>query len=736
MHEAKPNESDDTQKSSEGVQQETGLQNDIQHLAEEEQTPVSSEVDLPPQEESDKKEPDQELEGKTNEQAQSSPTESNTTHKDVEKAQQEPELQSEVQHVAEENVTTAASQVDLPSKEVSASEQKVIDEGEVVQESQTTVDEPTGKPTDSNVNHDHSEHEEDDHEHHDEELDFEKLSKTELVHFIVDLNKETNMRRVDRLLKRIRPAFDHFFESSKAEALEKFTDEGNDEEDFAFKGDEEDRRFIDYYDLLRDKKQQFFHQLEKQKEDNYKKKLDLLDQIRELVDGEESNASFKAVRELQDEWKKIGPVLGQHNKTLWANYNALLDRFYDARSIYFELKELDRKKNLESKLELCEKAESLDELENVKDAVIQLNELHEEFKHIGPVPKDDQEALWVRFKAASDKIYIKRKEFVQELKHELVDNMEKKLRLGEEAESFTQFNSDRITDWNAKTKEIQQLQKKWEAIGSLPREKAKEVNKKFWNSFKQFFSNKSAFFKQFESQREDNLRKKEELVAQAEAMKDSEDWNKATESYKNLQRQWKDIGPVPEKVRNEVYKKFKAACDHFFDRRRAQNQGQGQEYEANYQQKLAICEQIEKRAAEETLDLNQIYDLVDEYEEIGFVPRNAIKSMHTRFDEVIAMIIDHQDLADEDKNEFKINIQVNRMKHSPHGGQRIHKKENAIKRRISNLEHDINTLKTNMDFFASSKKADQLKEEMEEKIRKSTKELEDLKHQLRVLRQA
>lgn len=588
----------------------------------------------------------------------------------------------------------------------------------------------TGTEHEGDESHDHE---------NEEELDFEQYEKSELVDYLVKLKDETDFRKIDRVLKEIRPKYDEYFEAEKKEAWEKFkaeSDEVVDEADFEFKGDKLDQKFNDYYNLLRTRRNDFFSNLEKQKEDNLKKKQEILDKIRDLVDGEETNVSIKAIKELQDEWKSVGPVPPGQNKTLWANYNALLDRFYDARSIYFELKELDRKKNLKAKLELCERAEALDKEENIKDAIVQLNELHEEFKHIGPVPKEEQEPLWLRFKAASDNIYAKRKEFVEDLKHELQENLEKKVRLAEEVQAYVDFDSERINDWNAKTKEIIEIQKKWESIGGLPREKAKEVNKAFWGNFKKFFNNKNAFFKRLEAKREENLKLKQELAEKAEALKDSKEWDKTAQELKKIQQEWKDIGPVPEKFRNEVYQRFKAACDHFFDQRRSQNSEQNKEFEENYQKKLEICDRMEDIAKSGEIDLDTIYDLVDEYSELGFVPRNVIKKMHNRFDEVCAMLVKHSSLTDEEKEELKINIQVNKLKGSPHGDRKLQRKENAIRRKINSLESDISTWKNNLEFFASSKKADALKDDFNEKIEKATRELEDLKKQLDILHQA
>lgn len=563
---------------------------------------------------------------------------------------------------------------------------------------------------------------------------FDKLTKEELLKTAAELSELSDPRRAEGISRDVKNAFDEIFGKERAEALEKFTAEGGETSDFEYKHDSDAEKFEGYLKTIRERKAKYYHELEKQKDSNLERKNELLEKLRHIVDGEESTTSINILKTLQAEWKSIGPVPGAQNKTLWANYNALIDRFYDNRSIYFELKELDRKKNLDSKLELCDKAEKLDEETNIKEAVKVLNELHEEFKHIGPVPKDDQEELWQRFKAASDKIYVKRKGFVDQLKTELKENMTKKLALGDEATALLSFDSDRINEWNDKTKELLELQKKWESIGGLPREHAKEVNKKFWAAFKGFFANKNKFFKQLESMRDENLVKKEALVAQSEALIESTHWNATAEEFKKLQNQWKEIGPVPEKKRNEVYKRFKAAGDAFFNKRREQNKGADKEFEGNLKLKQAICDKLEALAKSDSLDQEEVFKLQDEFGQIGFVPRNAIKKIQKRYDLALEGVMKGAEMSEEEMSAFKANLSVNKLKGGPNGDRRLNRKEQGVRRRITQLESDLNTWRTNMEFFASSAKADKLKDQVEGRINEAQTELEALKAELRVIR--
>ncbi|HEX7014396.1 MAG TPA: DUF349 domain-containing protein, partial [Cyclobacteriaceae bacterium] len=401
--------------------------------------------------------------------------------------------------------------------------------------------------------------------------DYSAFTKKQFVDLVKELSRSDDLSRADRVLREVKPLFDDIREKERTAAKERFVENGGSEEDFEYKDDELDIAFDAHVRLIRDRRSRQIREEEDRKTENLRIKQELLEKLRELVDSQDMNNQFEKFKELQKEWKAVGPVPGPYAKTIWANYHALVDRFYDNQSIYFELKELDRKKNLEAKLDLCVRAERLAEVEIIKDAIRELNELHHEFKHIGPVPIEDKDSIWQRFKAASDAVYARRDAYLQTLQQELNVNLDRKVAIADEVQVFTTFQSDRIKEWNQKTKEILELQRRWEEVGGLPRAKAKEVNKRFWSAFKLFFSNKNAFFKKLDEEREQNLKLKNELVARARELKDSTDWETASTELKALQAKWKEIGPVPEKFREKVFQEFKEACDYFFEQRRSQH---------------------------------------------------------------------------------------------------------------------------------------------------------------------
>lgn len=644
-----------------------------------------------------------------NQQEQSAPVEKEETTKS--------EIPAEENQIKEEPSSDTDETKAEVSSEASEAKEEVSD-----QENQS---QPSADEKEEDDDHDHDDHE--------ELPDYAEFNKEQLVEAIKEVSKSDNFKKADRIINEIKPIFDEIYESERKEALDKFLAEGGEEADFAMKHDELNDRFEANYQLYRDRRKKHYKELEHQKDENLKTKQEILDRLRELVDGEETITSLNVIKDLQKEWKSVGPVPGSQSKTLWANYNALLDRYYDQRSILFELKELDRKKNLQAKIELCVKAEELAQSEDVPYAIKHLNDLHEEYKHIGPVPKEEQEPLWQRFKAASDAIYEKRKEFVKNLKEIQTENLEKKEQIIEKLKPYLEFDSDRIKEWNGKTKEILAIQKEWEATGQVPKENAKEINKSFWGNFKQFFANKHEFFKRLDSMREENLKKKQEFVEKAKELSESTDWNKTADQLKGLQRQWKEVGPVPEKFRESIYKEFKAACDKFFENKRAGSKDAQKEFEENLKAKEDIISQINQL---EPGDLDQLEAYEQAYGKIGFVPKDAIQKVKEDFSKAVQNFIDKSEdvLTDEQKEKVKLMAQITKIMSGPNSDRKLNQKENSIRKKIGDLQNDIVTWKNNMEFFASSKTADKVKKEFEIKIEEAEKEISLLKKQLRIVR--
>ncbi|HBK89527.1 MAG: DUF349 domain-containing protein [Cyclobacteriaceae bacterium] len=570
--------------------------------------------------------------------------------------------------------------------------------------------------------------------------DFSNFTKQDYVDLLKDLAHQNDHRKTEAVLREIKSRYDELLDKERQEALKKFVDEGGAVDDFSFRGSELDNTFDANYKLLRDRRAEFARTQEEQKNQNFEKKNHLLEELRALVDGEDNKHSFEKFKEIQQRWKAIGAVPMAQVRPLWASYHALVDRFYDNRNIYFELKELDRKKNLAAKTELCVRAEKLADVTKIGEAIRELNELHEEYKHIGPVSREDQEPLWERFKKASDAVYARRDEYIGKLQQEFTNNLALKQQVIAEIAEFTTFQSDRIKEWNQKTTQIMALQKKWEAIGAVPRAKTKDINKQFWSAFKIFFSNKSGFFKKLDESRQQNLALKKELVAQAEAIKDNTtDWEKTANTLKALQVKWKEIGPVPDKVRESVFQEFKAACDHFFGQRRATLDAADKEQQENLTKKEAICSELERMVNEKTGTLGQLKEMQRSFHAIGFVPRTAMNGIKNRFNTATEKLMTSlSEVSQEEKDKAMLEIQLENMKTDPDASHKLHVREQTLRKQITKAENDLATLKNNLEFFARSKgkNAEDLRADVNQKIEAAAAELAKLKSQLKVLRSA
>ncbi|MPR36371.1 DUF349 domain-containing protein [Cytophagaceae bacterium SJW1-29] len=592
-----------------------------------------------------------------------------------------------------------------------------------------------------------------------DDIDYSQLSKSELVTAlekeIEDLSVPSvgtaRFRKADAVVKEIRPVLDQLKRTEWNSAKEKYVTDTGSEDGFEYKHDETTRRIEELTKEIRSKRKDFFQKLEKNKDQNFNQKTELLQRLRELVDTDESHetgaadikSSWEEFKKIQEEWKQAGNVSSPHNGTLWATYNALIDRYFSNRNIYFELKELDRKRNSELKIELCEKIENLVKtLENrpmSREVLNEGNQIFEEYKHVGPAPRDEQEVLWQRFKKSLDALYDARRAQYDDQKKTMVEVYEQKSKIYEAIVPYTTFSSGSINEWNTKSKEIIAYQEAWVATkGPMPRDEGKQLSKKFWAALKTFFSNKGEFFKQLEAKREHNLKAKTALCEEVERIVESgEDTPANTQRVIELQKQWKGIGQVPEKFKNSIYTRFKQSCDAYFDQKRSKNKEQDKDFDDNLAQKKKLCERIEKAAADpKDSTLSHLNDFKEEWAKIGFVPRKDMQSIQKRY---IAAINDYVGaigkLSSKEKEQVVLESEVEMVKEGD-SSRNLYRKESDIRRKVTQLENDIALWQNNIEFFAKSKSADKVKAQFEEKIRKASEQLEDLKHQLTIIQEA
>ncbi|MDD2425413.1 MAG: DUF349 domain-containing protein, partial [Bacteroidales bacterium] len=384
-----------------------------------------------------------------------------------------------------------------------------------------------------------------------------------------------------------------------------------------------ERGFKELYQNYKTLRTEFLQNLEKQKEENLNSKLQIIEELKELLEKQEDiQQTFPAFRELQNRWKSVGPVPQARNKDMWETYQYLIERFYDYVKINNELRDLDFKKNLEMKTELCEKAEVLLEEPNIIQAFKRLQKLHEEWREIGPVSKEMREEIWDRFREATSKINRKQQEHFEGQKEEQKENLEKKRELCDKIETLVNSAKEERADWNILTREVENIQSAWREIGFATKKENQRIYDRFRAACDIFYNAKRDHYTQFKEVMQENLEKKISLCEQAEALKDSQDWKRTTDQLITLQKRWKEIGPVARKHSDTVWKRFRAACDYFFDNKSKHFSSVDENYEQNLAKKLELIQDINEykmdtKSIENSMALK---DFQERWAEIGFVP--------------------------------------------------------------------------------------------------------------------
>ncbi len=563
------------------------------------------------------------------------------------------------------------------------------------------------------------------------EKDYASLSEKELLQELKNLNGRSP-REVAPVLKEIKRVFDEQVEHQKEEALKKFTDEGGVAEDFEMRLQPHHKDFMDIFGGVNHMVSSYFSEQEDQKKFNLVRKQQLLEELREIVDSPESQENHGRIKEIQTEWHERRSLPSSAPSDLYPNYKALLDRYYNNRSLLFELKKLDRERNLKLKISLCEKAEKLLEHENINEASEELNHLHEEFKTIGPVPEEENETIWQRFKSASDTFHDKRRSFIESFKKDLEKNIDKKKEVIEKLKPFSEYVSESIDDWKKWGEEVSQFQEDWKKAGQVPNDVVKDLNREFWSYAKSFFDSKRKFFKKLDQLRKDNLKNKEELCLRVENLLTEEErpiHEKANE-VKQLQKDWKKVGPVPKAYNDKIFDRFRKACDQIFNNLRASRSDEEKEYKENLELKQAI---IKKIAALDAAQVDEFKTLVEQYSSIGFVPKENIRELKDSFAEAGKNFVENTELEGNDKTKLKLEFEVESIKDSPNAKKKLYNKRTKIIDRIRKLKSESETIKTNMDFFALSKSSEKIISELQDKVDDYEKQIVELQEKLSII---
>jgi hypothetical protein len=569
-------------------------------------------------------------------------------------------------------------------------------------------------------------------------LDLSKATKESILAFYEQLKailqasaSSANFKKVDELTKEVRTAWEAIKQGERAEALAAFKAGNEDsEEGFSFKGDEISQQIDAIAAFIRTERGAFFSNLEKLRE----KALEGT-----LVDSDDNsdpahvNASFKAFKKIQEEWKGLGSVQGPMNQTLWQSYHALVDRFYSNRSIFFELLELDRKKNLQAKEGIATKLEAL-AAEISKGGALQkllkeAEELFEEYKHIGPANRDDNESLWTRVKKSLDVLFEQKRAVNDAQKQVFEENLKVKREIGDLMKHYASFTAANISEWNQASKAVLALQEQWNNLkGGLPRDGGKEVSHNFWSDLKTFFKHKSEFFSKIDAERKANLAAKQLLIDQVNGIVETGTITpEVTQMVIEKQKKWKEIGHVPEKQKDSIYAKFKAACDAYFNLTREKGKNaKDVEFEGNLEAKQAILKEMEAMLKDPSL-LATLGEKKAAWDAIGFVPRKEVKAIQESFRTTWNALID---LARTQPKEqlaawgFELKSLASEANT---GGEEKKSASPDARKKIQALENDIAVLTNNLEFFAKSKNSDKLRAEVEKKIAQAEKELEMLK---------
>ena len=517
----------------------------------------------------------------------------------------------------------------------------------------------------------------------------------------------------------LKTAFYKLHIAEREAKLKEYIDGGGDPEQYQITPDEDEEVFKAEMGIIKERRQQLFREQEAEKEENLKKKLDIIEKIKAMVTSpEEANKTYQEFKALQQEWRDIKAVPAEKANELWRNYQLYVEQFYDLLKLNSEAREYDFKKNLELKTKLCEAAEKLAEETDVISAFHQLQKLHQEYREIGPVSKDLREEIWNRFKAASTVINKRHQQHFEGIRAREEENLQKKTELCEKVEAIAAEENKGSGDWERRTKEIIELQAQWKTIGFAPQKMNVKIFERFRAACDDFFGRKAEYFKSLKDTFKENAEKKRALIEKAKALQDSTDWKSTGDKLINLQKEWKTIGMVPKKLGDQLWEEFLGACNKFFEARNAATAGTRGEEQANLEKKRDVIAHL-KVIAEEAGDNIQekVQELVAEYQAIGHVPFREKDKLYAEYHAVLDKLYKELNIsvAKRRLNNFKQNLkQV-----AERGENALDNERARLFRQYEAMKQEIQTYENNLGFLSvSSKKGNSLIDEMNRKVQK------------------
>jgi hypothetical protein len=571
------------------------------------------------------------------------------------------------------------------------------------------------------------------------EVDYSGYSKSELVDtlaLLIDNRPPAEIRGdVDRIKG-------FFYKKIRAEAEErknKFLEGGGKLEEYKIYVDPLDHRVKELIEKYKEKKTDFSKVQEAEKYENLKKKYNIIDKIKDLVNREESiNKTFHEFRDLQNEWHAIGVVPQSALKDLWENYHHNVEIFYDYIKINKELRDLDLKKNLGLKVRLCEKAEELLLEPNPINAFRLLQDFHNQWREIGPVPAESKNEIWERFKEATSKINKRHHEYFEKQKDDQRKNLEAKIALCEKVEEINLLEIKNFKEFDNKAEVVVELQKMWRTLGFAPKKQNNKVYQRFREACDAFFEKKRSFYSDNKEVQLTNLQLKTELCVQAEALQESTDWKNTSDALIKLQKEWKEIGPVPRKQSEKVWKRFRKACDHFFNRKSEHFTTLDTSYEDNLKAKEAIIKELEEfdSGPEVQAAFERLKEIQRKWTEIGFVPFNMKEDITNRYRNALNKQFDKLKIGEDDKNILKYRTKLDNLKTNPKASRKVRNERDKFVTKIKQLESDIVLWENNIGFFAKSSKAENMIREVEEKIDNAKKMIKIMEEKVKMIDQS
>ena len=516
--------------------------------------------------------------------------------------------------------------------------------------------------------------------------------------------------------------------------LKEYIDGGGDPETYQITPDEDEEVFKAEMGVIKERRQQLFREQEAEKEENLKKKHAIIEKIKAMVTSpEEASKTYQDFKALQQEWREIKTVPAESANELWRNYQLYVEQFYDLLKLNSEARELDFKKNLEAKTRLCEAAEKLADEADVISAFHQLQQLHQEYREIGPVSKELREEIWQRFKAASTVINKRHQQHFEDLRTREEENLAKKTALCEKVEAINGEENKGTGDWERHTQEIIAIQAEWKTIGFAPQKMNVKIFERFRAACDEFFGRKAEYFKTLKDNFKENADKKRALIEKAKALQDSTEWRSTSDKLIALQKEWKTIGVVPKKLGDQLWEEFLGACNKFFEARNAAGAGQRNEEHENLEKKRSVIERLKAIAEEGGEELqSKVQKLVEEYNSIGHVPFKEKDKVYEEYHTVLDKLYKELNInvAKKRLSKFKDNLkQV-----AERGEGALDNERQRLMRQYDNLKQDIQTYENNLGFLtASSKKGNSLIEEMNRKIQKLKDDMQLVKEKIKAI---